>query len=133
MPAPLISVVLADRGRAGVAVGPSGFTDTAGCGSCKSEVIGHMIFSHRQVLVEMRHVHNIAHLTLGFFSGVLVHPRRIERPVGAFNGVPVLPCPTERAVGCSLPFLTLPRHTVRVNVQNGGVADSASFNLLASH
>ena len=127
------SVIHADRGRAGVAVVPSGPTDTAGCGPCKSEVIGHMGFSHRQVLVEKRHVHNIAHLALGLFSGVLITPRHTELAVGAYNGVLVQFYRKGRAVGCPLALRTLLRLTIRAHFQNGGVGDSASLNLLASH
>ncbi len=45
------SLIHVDRERVGVAVVRSGPADTAGCGPWKSKVIGHMVFSHRQVLV----------------------------------------------------------------------------------
>ena len=126
------SVIHVDLGRVGVPVVRSGPAYTADCDLCKSEVIVHMVFSHHQVLGEMLHVHNIAHLRLGFSSGVLVHPRRTELAVGASNGVMVQFCRTERAVGCPLALRTLLRHTIRAHFQNGGVGDSASLNMLAS-
>ena len=93
-----------------------------------------MGFSHGQVLVEMRHGHNIiVHLALGSSGGILVHSRREKRAVLASNGVLVQFCRTERAVGCSFALRTQLRNTVRAHFQNGGVGDSASLNLLASH
>ncbi len=63
--------------------------------------------------------------------GVVVHPRRTERAVGASCGALVLPCRAEYAVGYFLALGTLPRHTVRAGFKNGCVGDFGFFELLS--